>query len=472
MKDTDRKALFWTFVIFLVASPRLMEDGISLDPAIYSTMARNFAENGGWRIGAGKYFFPDFPDHPYLFPWIQGLFFRVFGASDYTSRLPNLIFGSFTVFFLFRFVFRNFGEKVANFFALATMVTSPFVGRFATAYLEVTYFFFFAASLDYFDLALGARAEKTFWRYVAISAAWFTAAFFTKGIALLPGLALLFWWGWLSETERPRVLKTLGSWTAVTVAMCGACIGLQSANGAYPFWSGYFQRALFTRATQSKSLWRGEALFLWLIFRLHAIHVLLALFARPSQNRRLFWFALGGFLLFALSNGVLGMQYHHYTYPALPFVNLLTAMGLLKLGADEKLTLEISRKVAFRAAIAFQIFWNLAPIPMRKKPFVEFIRFRTPMLAMKQAGLTELQGLDLTETDWLYPAMSLWYWKLDTKILTAPPVPGVVVVQRGDGGLVPSLPGFRACALGPRYELWVSERWWDICFRSTQALKK
>ncbi len=473
MKENNRRALYWTFVVFLVASPRLFEEGISLDPAIYSTMAHHFAEHGGWRISAGKYFFPDFTDHPYLFEWILGGFFRLFGASDYTSRLPNLLFGSFSVFFLFRFVARNFGVKVAHYFSFVTMLTAPFVGRFATAYLEITYFFFFVASLDYFDLSLKAKQANVFWRSVAVSAALFVAAFFTKGIALLPGLALLYWWGAISGTERATARKALGLWTVLMVAIAGIGIAVQSANSPFPFWSGYFQRALFTRAAQSKSLWRGEFLFLLLIFKLHFAHVLVGLAALPSQNRRLFWFAIGGVVLFAVANGVLGMQYHHYTYSVLPFVNLLTVMGLLRLGFDRILTAEVARKWAFRFGIAFQVFWNLAPIPMRKKPFPDFFQFRPQMASLKHAGLTELQGVELTDTDWLYPAMSLWYWKFDTKLTTAAAVePGAVVVQRNAEGKVSQLKGFRPCATAPRYELWVSAEWWDACFRATQVLKK
>ncbi len=467
--ETNRAALFWTMVTFLIASPRLFEEGISLDPAIYSTLARNFAEQGGWRVGAGKYFFPDFTDHPYLFPWIQGFFFRLFGASDFTSRIPNLLMGSFTIFFLYRFLARNFGTKVATWFSVATMLTAPIVGRFATAYLEVTYFFFFAGSLDQFDVAL----KRLSWRPLLASAALFTAAFLTKGIALLPGLALLFWWGILSGEKRSTVVKTMGLWTGLTAVIGGAFLALQTSQSAYPFWSEYFHRAFFKRATQSKNLWMGEWLYLVLVFKLHTLHTLVAFAAWPSLNRRLFWFALGGFGLFAAANGLLGMQYHHYTYPALPFLNLLTVMGLMRFGLDGKISVERCRGFALGLGLALHVFWNLVPFPMRKKPFPDFFEFRPRMAAMKQAGLADLQGVGLTNTDWLYPAMSLWYWKLDTVEVHGEPLkPGAVLLERGADVVAFDERGFRRCAISTRYELWVSEFLWEPCFRATHPLKK
>ncbi len=458
---------FWVFVVFLFASARLFEEGLSLDPAIYSLMARNFAEIGGWTVGGGKYFFPDFPDHPYLFMWIQGFFFRGFGASDFTARLPSLIFGCGTLFFFHSFLSRNFGAFRANLFSFLTVVSAPFVGRFATPYLEPTYFFFFVASLDLFDRGL---AKVHFW-WLLGAALLFVAAFFTKGIALLPGLALIFYWG----TIEKKAFQPLLLWGGLTV-ICGlAAIAIQTVFAEFPFWDRYFYLAFFKRATQSRHFFADQINFLILIARLHPFHVVLALIgvgaaAKRTDERSFFFFGLVGLLLFGVANGVLGKLFHHYTYPAIAFVNIMAVTGVTRLlawqGTLWRAEPHAIRRWALKLAIFYQVLWNLFPFSMRRKPYADFFQFRPKIAAMKAMGLAELQGHSLSDADWLYPALSLWYWKIDTRHIDS-------LTEFKNGALLTARevnfeanPKVKLCASSEHYKLWTTETLANACLEA------
>ncbi len=464
---------FWAFAAFLFASARLFEQGLSLDPAIYSTMARNFAESGGWRIGVGKYFFQDFPDHPYLFAWLQGLFFRAFGASDFTARVPSLVMGCLTLYFFHQFLYRNFGEKRANLFCLLTVLSPPFVGRFATPYLEISYFFFFVVSLDYLDRSLQSGRISQ----LLVSALLFVGAFFTKGIALLPALALLGYWSCFGVDPKSRSVKWFLFWLLVTVITGTALIGVQTHFSEFPFWREYFYRAFFKRATQSHNLLEGEISFFLLIFKLHPLHSFLALAGfgwglKKRDERSLLTFGSAGLILFGAANGVLGKGYHHYTYPTFPFVNFLAVVGLSQWAVAQRWRPETVRQWALRLGLFYQLLWNLLPIPLRRKPYVDFFQFRPKIAAMKNSGLKELQGLNLSDTDWLYPAVSLWYWQADTRLIESVKLleKGALLteVTKTSDELRSSLrqQGFTLCDSADHYLLWTVEEYRIPCLQA------
>lgn len=460
-------SFFWVAIAFLFGAARLFEEGLSLDPAVYSTMARNFAEKGGWDLGVGKYFFPNYPDHPYLFAWIQGFYFRFFGATDFTARVPSLLMGMGTIFFLHQFLRRNFGDLLANLICFLTMVSPPIVGRFATPYLEPTYFFFFLASLDIFDRGIA----KNEFGWMLLSALLFVAAFFTKGIALLPGLAFICYWGYVQK----RALQAVLLWGGLTV-ICGVgAMAIQTIFSEYPFWENYFALAFGKRARQSNHFFVDQFNFMVLVARLHPLHVLLALAGLGGavsrrESRPLFLAGLAGFLLFAVANGMLARTYHHYTYPSLYFVNWMAGVGAVWLLERKdglaRLDPDRLKKWALRLGIAYQILWNVLPFPMRRKPIPDFFQLRPKVAAMKAVGLEELQGHALTDIEWMYPTMSLWYWRTDTRHLDT-------VAQFQSGALLtpkevsfPEGAKAKLCATGENYRLWTSENLHKVCLEA------
>jgi len=78
----------------------------------------NFAESSREMLLTGDFFrvqinFQPFWEKPPLFFWLQSMAMRVFGIGEFASRLPNAIFGIFTLFVLFqvgrKLVSRQFG---------------------------------------------------------------------------------------------------------------------------------------------------------------------------------------------------------------------------------------------------------------------------------------------------------------------------------------------------------------------------
>src|SRR3989338_6370726 len=178
----------WVLTAFLMASPRLFEQGISLDPALYAVVSRNFAGDGKWwSLKFGQTLFPQFFEQPFLVFWIQGFVFKWLGASDYTTRLLGLGLGSLGFYFLFRIGELLGGRFIASVFALLCVIDVNYVGRLATLYLEVPLTFFSLGALYYF--LLWARSQKNF---AALQAGLFMgAACLTKCFAALPALGTL-----------------------------------------------------------------------------------------------------------------------------------------------------------------------------------------------------------------------------------------------------------------------------------------
>lgn len=134
----------WVLAAFILVSTRLTELGISLDGALFSSVARNLSRGGSWwSPGATDTLFPQFYVHPYLALWMQAIVFKIFGATDHTARFLGVIFGSASFFFLYRIGELLLDKRFANCLAFVTFLTIPFMGRIPSFYFEVPMTFFF-----------------------------------------------------------------------------------------------------------------------------------------------------------------------------------------------------------------------------------------------------------------------------------------------------------------------------------------
>ncbi len=103
------------------------------DEAWYADIARNVTRGDVFVL---KYNESTYVDHPPLGFWIEGAVFKLLGESDYTARLPSVIFSSLTIALIF-LLGCKLGDKKTGLMAAAILFTCRwFLLRSRTGNLE------------------------------------------------------------------------------------------------------------------------------------------------------------------------------------------------------------------------------------------------------------------------------------------------------------------------------------------------
>lgn len=302
----------------------------SMDAMTYGVLAKNAAEHGFWH--PLHYTFQSYSHgffmHPPLAIWMQGFVFRLFGVSDFTSRL--LPFANFfaLVFLTYQIALRaprwirGFEADARSFawFAALILLFSVRFTKYSVQYLMDPFMttFVLASVLA----LLSHRAAFSAWSGVF--------AFLALCIKGLPVLALLFSVVFVLGIFREfkRVAWFLGLFLSVTaIALCFPVVR--------EFCRLYWSQSVATRLMNPdfgghlaplKHLLR--VYWPWLPFALAGSYFAVRM---ACQTRS--WFLLligvtaasfvGGFV-------VSGNFLEHYAVPAYPFLAILAAFGILK----------------------------------------------------------------------------------------------------------------------------------------------
>lgn len=453
-------AWFWVFCAILVSLAKLSEIGTSLDPALYGAIARTFARDGKWwSLSASPNLFPQFFEHPFLMFWMNGLVFKVFGASDYTSRILGIFFGAGSFYWLYGIGELLMNARYASILCFLTLFSVHFTGRFPSFYLDVPLVFFLLGAFYFLLRALSERLNSS-----GVSAGiCLGLAFLSKGLAALPGVALVVCL--TLYRERLRAWRFVPLWLCLgsaVVLIAGFC-SLQTAFGEYSFIERYLHITLF-----QKALAPGERFFphgfFYKILQTHPVHLLMILaapFAVWRQRTLIEPFVVGviASVIFLFSQGSLRSLHLHYFYPLYPVLNLLAAAGIYPW--LERYQRYSAEKLAFRIAIFYLVLWHALPLPMRKKGFVDFFQLDAPIRVIKAAGVPYLEAVGIGNFDWIYRDVSLWYWDLDSKMLSsAAEAKGKAVIlgRNAESEALLARRGYLFCAGSPRYLLLVSDR--------------
>ncbi|MBI1862202.1 MAG: glycosyltransferase family 39 protein [Deltaproteobacteria bacterium] len=440
---------------FLMASPRLFEQGISLDPAVYAVVARNFARTGTWwSLKFSDTLFPQFFEQPFLIFWLQGGVFKVLGFADSATRILGLLFGSGTFYFLFRLGIQLAGLGLARVFAFLCLIDLNFVGRFATLYLEVPLTFFGFGALYFFYRWVEGRN----WRFSVWSGLFLSGAYMTKGFAALPALGTI---GLLALVElRGAIFRSLGIWLLGFVSLAPVVVFclVQRHYGDYYFGSLYYSSSFVERAVVVGA-GVGPWPFLRKLVLLGAPALTLSILSvleigRGSRYRRVFGVALGGAAMFVGANATLGFANLHYYYGIFPYLNLMAAVGLCAL--SERWPQLSWLKMAFILGLASHVFWNIAPFSMRRKGPEDFFRLQPLMRALVKRSPAPLETVGITEGDWIYRQFSNWYWDRDSLILSGVAAAnGQIVIAATRRGDSLAMRGYTLCRADEHYEVWV-----------------
>lgn len=457
---------------FLVSSPRLFEDGLSLDPVLYAVVARNFAENGSWwTLTFGRSLFPQFFEQPFLIFWIQGIVFKLFGATDFTARFVGLAFGSATFYYFFRLVERLASRFQASVFCLLCLLDANFIGRNATPYLEIPLTFFAFATLYYsvcwYRREGGRSGQNSQLLACLLAGICLAGAFLTKGFAALPVLGTIGLWGLFEK--RWRLFTGWGLWILLSVAaaIVSAFCWLQGNFGQYPFASLYFQNT-FVERTLGVGAGVGPWPFLGKLATYACVSLSLAvvsaaLVLRAGANRRVFGVGLLGAFVFTAANAVLGLPFLHYFHGILPFLNLMASVGVA-----HWLSRWEGKAWGFFAlglGLALHVFWNLSPLTMRRRAPDDFFQLKSIALALTDNGAQQIDVLGIAENDWIYRQFSRWYWRADSRLVDSwGAVESPVVVAARGHGEPPTERRFQRCVGSNRYDIWVvGDRLQTLC---------
>jgi len=158
----------------------------SWDEAFYAIPSREILTTGDWltlhQMGAPLF------NKPPLYMWLTAIAYKLFGVSEFSTRIWSAIFGIGCVMLTYAFSTRLFGKRIALFSALMLLSTSHFIRYAKLGMLDVPLTFFILASLYAF---WRAREKKGFFY---ISGLFFGLALMTKSAAgfLAPIIILMY----------------------------------------------------------------------------------------------------------------------------------------------------------------------------------------------------------------------------------------------------------------------------------------
>jgi hypothetical protein len=315
----------WVLVLFWVGAKA---GDLRGDPLTYAVIAKKMALENNWLN-------PMLMDKPYLnkpplFLWITASFFKLFGASDYTAKLPSLIFSTLDIGLLYALSLRWFSNADAAFFTAFSFMSTRWVVRdFASARPESLLVFGLILGLFAIGLMLERRKSGPYLFGLAI------------GVMVMTKFAMVFFL--LAPTIVFAVSRgKLGEWLRWPHFSAGLLLGaaLPAAwmiyfEGRYP---GYFIHMLSTqtidRVTEgldvhnSPLLYLKEALFYyhpWLIFFLIGLG---AVWQKKDE-----WpvrLTLMAFFTIALPLQASAGKMSRYLVPLTVFLSMIAAQGVVR----------------------------------------------------------------------------------------------------------------------------------------------
>jgi len=175
----DNSFLFLLIVGITINALSLFAPVMDQDSALYACVAKQIVMSGDWKnlIVNGS----DWLDKPHLPFWITAFFFKLFGISAFTYKLPAFLCWLSAGYFTFKLAENMYNKATAQLALLVYIcsfhgILSNFDVR-AEAYLTA-----FIIAAMYF-LYLLYRQNK--WKYVFISAVFCSAAIVTKGLFVI-----------------------------------------------------------------------------------------------------------------------------------------------------------------------------------------------------------------------------------------------------------------------------------------------
>ncbi|CAN5157105.1 glycosyltransferase family 39 protein [soil metagenome] len=158
----------------------------SWDEAWYGSIAREILTRNDW-ITMHFNGVP-FYDHPPMGFWIMAVFYKIFGISEFSTRLPSVLVGIGTSILMYKMGEGFFGKKIIGFIAGLIVSTCVwYVIRVRSGNLDALFLFFYVATVYTAFLT-----KKTF-KWFPICMISFGALIMTKTLAGASASAIILW---------------------------------------------------------------------------------------------------------------------------------------------------------------------------------------------------------------------------------------------------------------------------------------
>ena len=186
--------LLWMIAAVLWFGSLGLRDLVGTDEGRYSEIAREMAQSGDFvtpHLNGFKYF-----EKPALQYWMTALSFKAFGESDFVARLWVGLCGFLSVLMVWYTARRLWGERTAQYAALATVSMVWMFGVAHVVTVDMSVSFFLTLALCGFLIAQDDRtpdASRRQWMLLVWAA--MAGGVLSKGLigAVIPGAALFFY---------------------------------------------------------------------------------------------------------------------------------------------------------------------------------------------------------------------------------------------------------------------------------------
>ncbi len=323
--------IFWLLLIFasIYILGNIGTGSLSTwDEAVYANISRDIVKAGDWlvmRQGAKPWF-----DKPPLYMWCTAVFYKIFGVSEFSTRLTSGLFGIAAVMVLYLFAKKMADKMTASLAGLILLALPHYVHFSKMGMMDVPITFFTLLTLYLFWL--GAQRKK----YLFYSGAILSVSYLMKGFAAFLPLFIIIVYSILSKNIR-LVLKRqflLGTALAFLVIFVWHLVQYLSAGPVAL--KGYFAFHIFQRATSVLDGHKGGFdYYIRAIFnknRPWSIMIFASVFYEAyrclkDKDKRLVFLLSWVFVTYFLY-GVVRTKLHWYIMPIYPALALLSAFLL------------------------------------------------------------------------------------------------------------------------------------------------
>ena len=325
--------------------------GFFQDGYLYAALSKNAAHQGHWlvpRLSDNTY--PTFFHHtPFVFI-LQGLFFKILGASYTTARLFGGLFTLATLLLLYRWCKIIHSKKLGYYACLLLITLLPLIKKSRFPNLD-TPLMFTTLTAVYFYTRFLLEQKIVYWGWVGIALG---LALLIKGpLGLLPCFVIF--------THQFIVGK-------FSLYALGAFLLGLSIFSLWPlslYWSNQFDLFLdYREFTLNHTIARGRNqdsydpfLYLTFLLKYAAPWVLLALWGGISATKNNLLLPLVYFLTLFIPLSLAKFKYSHYLLPLYPALATLAAVPLTKIGPQTEKYLQNAIKIfALGLALILLIF--------------------------------------------------------------------------------------------------------------------
>ena len=406
------RPLYLLFILVVLCP--VLKEGMFFDGLSYAAISRNLAEGKGsmWVPFYTQTLHPQFFEHPPLFFWIQSLAFRIFGDSFYVEKLFSLVCVLailFSMRALLKLVVENkssvFRLRALEWAAAAYLLSAPVMWGITFNLLDLLLSLLCLLAVYFFVSSLKRKSKLHF----MIAFLFVTAAFLCKGpVGLFPLASPALYKIFMTKLARKALPEVFLEFCLLLLTQ-GLILGIICLNeNAFHNLSQYFSQQVGAAISGQIDTLGGTLPILTLHkylfyaclpgFLLISISVLmyernLSLTDEEAESGyKLIYFFIALTLVSSLPMAVSHKIREFYLIPSMSFYAL--AVGLL-------ISRRFSTALKPRARNFFILSKYLSAIALflTSLYFVfvkEFLRDEVFLKAMRQNGLSQLQGQTLS----------------------------------------------------------------------------